>query len=75
MKIKLILGVITIALLSLTSCKKDYNCVCKAGVFSVDAETYQQVTKNDAEERCTDYEAEAKETFGSGVTCSINEAE
>lgn len=75
MKVKLILSVLAVSFLGLTSCKKDWNCTCKVGGFSVDAETYKDETKNNAKSKCADYEAEAQESFGSGVSCTINEAE
>jgi uncharacterized membrane protein len=75
MKVKLILSVMAVSFLALTSCKKDWNCTCKAGGFSLDAETYKDETKNNAESKCADFETEAQNSFGSGVNCSINEAE
>ena len=74
MKVKLILSVAAISLLALTSCKKDWNCTCKSGGFSVDAEMYEDETKKNAESKCADYEEDAQASFGSGVSCSINEA-
>lgn len=74
MKVKLILSVLAVSLLALTSCKKDYNCVCSYGGFSAESETYTDVTKSDAESRCDEYEAEVQQS-ASGITCSINEAD
>lgn len=74
MKVKLILSVVAVSFLALTSCKKDWNCTCKAGGFSIDAETIKDETKNNAEAECDDIEADAQSSFGSGVNCSINEA-
>lgn len=74
MKITKMLGVLTISLIALSSCKKDYDCMCEAGGIGVDAETYENVTKVDAEEKCDDYEEEVKEDISNDITCSVNEA-
>ncbi len=63
------------SIVTLAACKKDYNCTCKSGSFAIDAETYEEVTKSDAESKCSDYEEDVQNSGGSGVTCSINEAE
>lgn len=72
MKVKYILSVLAVSFLALTSCKKDYNCVCGAGGVNFDSETYYDVKKSDAESRCSDYENEAQQ-YNSSITCSINE--
>lgn len=74
MKKKLFFSLLTISLLALTSCKKDYNCVCSAGGFSAESETYENVKKSDAESRCEDYEEDVQ-SVNSSVSCSINETD
>lgn len=74
MKVKLILSLAVVSLLALSSCKKDYNCVCSYAGISADSELYTDVTKGDAESRCEDYEAEVQQAV-SGISCTINEAE
>lgn len=72
MKVKLILSVFAISLLTLTSCKKDYNCTCSSGGVSVDSETYYGVKKSEAESNCENYESDVQQ-YNSSITCAINE--
>ncbi len=50
-KITLILGAVAFMSATLTSCKKDYDCVCKDGTYT-ETITYKDVKKKDAEDAC-----------------------
>lgn len=69
MKTTLIIATV-VAASFLTSCKKDYSCICSAFGFSGEAELIEDSTKKDAEERCEEIETAAKQAVAS-TTCSI----
>lgn len=70
MKLKSIFVIAAVTLISLSSCKKDYACVCSAFGLSGEAEVIENSTKKDAESRCEEIEKASKETVAS-ATCSI----
>ncbi len=70
MKTKMILFAVLIAGATMSSCKKDYACVCSAYGFSVEAEIIEDSSKKDAESRCDEIEDAAQQT-SSVTTCSI----
>ncbi len=55
MKTKSLLMLAAVGIMFLTSCKKDYVCLCTwtdGGGTDSDTETYTQVTKSDAKDAC-----------------------
>ncbi len=70
MKLTKIVALSFLAVIALASCKKDYTCNCTSSGFTLVVETYSSVKKADAESKCSEYEADAKEEFPQ-VSCSI----
>lgn len=68
MKKVLCAAVIGMALLS--SCKRDWNCVCSSGSESGTAATYTDVSKKDAKESCDALQALGI-AFDSDFKCNI----
>jgi hypothetical protein len=72
MKKLLSIAAVTVALVSLSSCKKDYTCTCKfsaAGATNQVVE-YKEVKKKDAKESC-DLLQTNWATIGAGATCEL----
>jgi len=53
----------------LTSCKKDWSCVCTDGSISAVVESYTNVTKKVAKDKCQQFEDDVV-TFDSTISCS-----
>lgn len=68
MKKVMFIGVVGMVLLS--SCKKDWTCICTSGSTSAVAENYSNLSKKDAEKECADVQALAN-SFGGNVSCDI----
>ena len=74
MKTKYILCLLGVSLISLTSCKKDWNCNCSASIITIEAENYENITKSDAESRCSDTQDDLRSAFNNNeISCSISE--
>lgn len=67
---KLILLALLATPLAFISCKKDYDCNCHLGSNSYTAQTYENVRKSEAEEKCEIHEDNASQVMD-GVECSI----
>ena len=69
MKTKMFFVAAAVAVISLSSCKSDYECTCEVdqpGAQGSITVTYNDVKEDDAEEACNGEE-------GNGVTCTLNE--
>ncbi len=68
---KLVLGVSAMALLSLASCKKDYNCECTyqdtGNTTITENKTIKNATLSDAKKTCDSYESQGTVT----KTCTL----
>jgi hypothetical protein len=53
-KVSFILGALFLLTVAMTSCKKDYTCVCTVGGISVNY-TIANTTKSDAKTKCDTY--------------------
>jgi hypothetical protein len=75
MKTKLFFAAAAVAVLSLSSCKKDYTCDCDVTVLGMTQEATTDIldsSKDDAETACDDIEAQAN-TALSEATCTLSE--
>lgn len=52
------------------SCKRDWVCQCSYSGITVDAETYLDSSKKDAESNCDKVQADAQDA-NSGISCEI----
>ncbi len=64
-KLSFLLGVLFVASLSLTSCKKDWNCDCTVDGETETIATYTDVNKGDAKDACEVWNGLAKAVGGS----------
>lgn len=68
---KVIFGISALALLSLASCKKDYNCECTyqdtGNATIIENKSIKNATLSDAKKTCDDYESNATFT----KTCTL----
>ena len=55
----------------LTSCKRDWVCVCSFGGFSAESEKYLDTFKKEAKNQCRDLEGDLQEELGPGVSCEV----
>lgn len=64
-RMKLFLGVFALVAMSLTSCKKDYDCVCTFPDGSQEVGKIENKSKSDAEKECEEADAIASIAGGS----------
>ncbi len=75
MKIKMFFVAAAVAVISLSSCKKDYTCECD---YEIQGETvtgtaeFTDVKKKDAEEGCDSFESDLN-GMGSNASCTLSE--
>jgi hypothetical protein len=70
MKTKMFFVAAAVAVISLSSCKKDYECKCEfdqAGITGSATTSINDAKKKDAEDACDELDAE------SGYTCTLSE--
>jgi hypothetical protein len=75
MKKKMFFVAAAVAVLSLSSCKKDYTCDCDITVLGMTQSSSTDIldsSKDDAETACDDLETEAN-TALSEASCTLNE--
>lgn len=70
---KAVLALAALVTLGLASCKKDYTCECEydnIGTTETESFTYNEKTKSDAVDMCSEKEEELNGTF-TDVDCNI----
>ncbi|MBN9292682.1 MAG: hypothetical protein J0G96_01735 [Flavobacteriia bacterium] len=67
---KKVLFVAAVAVLGLSSCKKDWTCSCTGTSGSANVATYSNTTKKLATDACKTYETNAKTVFPN-IACEV----
>lgn len=71
MKKSILIATLAAFFVTLTSCKRDWVCVCSLGGFSAESEAYVDTFKKEAKDECRDLEGDLQNELGQGVSCEV----